>query len=175
MTRENNIIETRRLNKDSIYKTIDKFFSSSGISVFSEKHINNKRFVKIGVDEMVLDVLIYAKNICNCGWKDRTGIKRIQVNKIEDSSRTTKNYCYLLLGLCFVNDEPIIVAWNPLKYIYHEKYRSAYVYDDVIVKAYKNGFYKTSNNGETILACRENQFMRLIKEYYDYSYIEDIK
>ena len=93
---------------------------------------------------------------------------------MQKPQRTTKEQCFLLLGLTNVNGNNILVAWNPLKYIYHEKNRSAYVYDEALFEANKKGFYKTIQNGEKILISNEENFEELLKEYYAYSYVEEI-
>lgn len=168
-------IHIKKMTKIELYAELEKFFINAGFSIVINNNIGKKRIYTLIKDGKKLDITVLIKNICECGWKDRKNIKRIQVLKMERPQKTTETQCFLLLGLTFVGDRSILVAWNPLKYIYHEKNRSAYVYDDHIFKAYDTGFFQVVQNGEKLLLCDENNFQKLLDRYYDYSFVEEMQ
>ena len=168
------IIYLQNLSKKELYSILDNFFLNADYTINEVTCFDHKRKYLLSKNSKNLTVTVLLKNISDCGWKNRKNIKRIQVMKLQGSLKTKINEYFLLLGLTKVDDKFIIVAWNPLKYVYHEKNRSAYVYDNTLFEAKKIGFYHIVQNGEKILACDIDNFTKLLDMYFDYSYVEEI-
>lgn len=167
-------VEIQKKSKAELYSALETFFLNAGFCVKEYSDVDRKRIYSLTKNEEQINITVLIKNISGCGWKDRKNIKRIQVLKMARPPKTTKSQCFLLLGMTSINGSDILVAWNPLKYIYHEKNRSAYVYDEALFEAYNKGFYQTVQNGEKILVCNNNHFSELLDQYYRYSYVEEI-
>ena len=166
--------QLEKRSKKELYSVLSAFIKNAGFYNLEQKIDKTHVVFHTEMNNELIEIEAIVKNISECGWKDRTNIKRIQVSRIDNYHKTDQNYCFLLLGITYINDEPILVAWNPLKYIYHKTNRSAYVYDDVLINGFKNGYYKTYVNGEFVLVCRQEHFISLFEDYIHYSFVEAI-
>lgn len=157
-------------------EVINLFCSSSDILVFSCKKIANTPFINFEVEfeKRILQLHLYLKNIVDSGWTDKPYIKRIQIKSLSNVSvfGNKENNLSILVGICLLNEKPIICVWNPFMFTFHKSNRSAYVLVEDIVSASIKGIVKTTYAGKNLILCDQSNFKSLLKQYIQDNYLE---
>ena len=117
-------------------------------------------------------LVMYLKNITGAGWADKPHMKRVQVSNVrkDDMDKyidTTNNQTILILGYYNFDDNPVIVAWNAYRYVYHNTVRSCYVSVDNLMDAYKSGMAVTECSNQEIWVFKPNHFEEFLKNYIE--------
>lgn len=166
------------LLKKELFSIFKNFLDNSGFSVIGISNTEEKGVYdyKVEKDSKQYCIRILLKNVCNSGWKEKPYIKRVQVQHLSNICKTTKEMCFLLGGITIFDDNPILVVWNPLRYLYHQTIRSAYVNVSSIKECIdNNGYHYCNDYNNEIFICDEHNFEKLLGCYYDFSYVEEIK
>lgn len=171
----NELIPIVKINKKELYNIFENMLLSSNISI---KHIdylksNIKKYTLL-IDDRLFYVTILIKNITDCGWDDRKYLRRIQTTPMYDLEKTSSNSCFLLCGLAFYAEEPILVIWNAQNYVYHRSNRSCYVDLSSIKKAFDNSFYFGLDSNQYVYACDRYSIKKLIFEFINDNYSDEI-
>lgn len=119
--------------------------------------------------EFVLTV--YLKNISSAYLKYDTTVDRIQIPPVPSIHKTEKNRACLLIGI----KDNALVAWNPSRYTHHDKYRSAYIFQENISRGVSKGFYSTMDHENKIYVCTKGYFKNLLESYVSDTYVEAIE
>lgn len=137
----------------------------------NEEGCHSYTFIK---DEKEYTLTVYLKNISSAYLSYAPSVMRIQVPRLESITPTKKDNCFFICGITTVNDKHMLVVWNPQEYKYHKSFRSAYVYYENIMKAYEEGYCTTVDHEVRIYACKPGYFNRLLDQYIENTYFEEI-
>ncbi len=154
-TRISLINTTRNIISES-YEILDEEDVEDGCHVF----VINK-------DYSLFRLTVYLKTISSAYLSYDPSVDRIQIPPIPSMHKTEKNKAFLLVG---IKDE-VLVAWNPQRYTHHEKYRSAYVFQENIKRG-ENGYYSTMDHDNKIYVCKAGFFAKLLETYIRDTYVE---
>ena len=158
----------QRLGREKLYSIIENVAARSGCIITRlDKADESMPFEPFSVcfeEGKTIRVHIYAKNISGAGWSDKPEIKRIQVKKLPEIPRQTKDDFYVLCGVCDYDSQVILAAWDPQNYMTHNTCCSCYVYISSLEKAINGGLFHGLNKGKEVMTCSEIHFGDLLKE-----------
>ena len=149
----------------------------SGVNLIDEKQLDNSfhRFnVCLDGKEFSLDLLL--KNISNSGWSDKPLIKRIQVRAlpVDEIEKNTVRGCSIFIGVAYANESPILVAWNPFMFLYHNTNRSCYIDVKLLASCQHEGFLKATSSNQKVILADTSHFLELIEEYRRQNTIQEL-
>ena len=158
--------KARKLGKRQLVEIFEKIDAEAGyrIASVSEKESFFKQFVLSNPEGKNTQLNVFFRNVSTAGWADKPEIKRIQIPKLPNVARHTKDNISLLCGIGFWDEEPYLVTWDPLNYLTHNTVCSCYVFFSSIEKAQIRGFYNGINEGKEVMVCRYDSFDNLLNE-----------
>lgn len=162
------LIVKKRSQKE-LFAIFEDILNKSGIVIIDKGNVD------FGVKYLIwhpllkenINMYVNLKNICGAGRCTKPFIKRIQTKEITNIIKTTDKQCYLLGGICFYGDKFLFACWNHQNYIDFKTIRSCYVFEESLLNAYKDGFYRSRDLGQWVYICNEDSFDKLILYYIE--------
>lgn len=156
--------------KSELLKKFEEFLQESGFSVRWNETKSSPYAAVVSHGNKEYKLVLYLKNITGAGWSDKPHIKRVQVNNVrnEDATKyidTTSEQTILILGYYNFDNNPLIVAWNAYKYVYHNTIRSCYVTIDNLIEGYRNGIIETECSEQKIWVFQPKYFGEFLDSY----------
>ena len=166
-------VSVRKKSEDTISKQdLLLFFEQtlvlSGFFVEETKDLKNEigSFHLFKVKNKSSEFVITANisNISDAYLPNKPFIKRRQVGHLvfEALPKNTKNKVTLLIGIKRIENEFVIVCWNPFYFVGHSTNRSCYVNESTLEKTSRLGFYVGDDCGTKLYACTNNRFAELL-------------
>ena len=158
--------------KKELLEKFEEFIKQEGFSINWGSSKRAPYVATIKKDGKEYTLVMYLKNITGAGWADKPHMKRVQVSNVrkDDMDKyidTTNNQTILILGYYNFDDNPVIVAWNAYRYVYHNTVRSCYVSVDNLMDAYKSGMAVTECSNQEIWVFKPNHFEEFLKNYIE--------
>lgn len=171
--------EEKRYTKSELLKSFEDFIKESGFKIIewrNDKHVPYE--IIISKDNKNYRLVLFLKNITGAGWETKPNIKRVQVTNIrvvdiDKYINTTDSEALVILGYYNFDDNPIMVAWNAYKYVYHGTNRSCYVDIESLLEGYKNGYISKNYADQRIWVFKANYFEVFLKNYIEKNKVED--
>lgn len=157
---------------DLIKNTIFEI-TKSGVKNVTLDYKNRQFFLEFDVNEKKLSFDMFLKNITGAGWKDKLNIKRCQVSNIKNTAPNKTvivkdNHYNLVLGYYNFDDNPILVAWDPYRYLHHKTLRSCYVTVDALKRGYEKKYYECVVSSQKCWIFLGEKFKEFIEKYITY-------
>ena len=73
-----------------------------------------------------------------------------------------------ILGYYNFDNNPIMVAWDPYRYLKHNTLRSCYVTIDTLKRGYERGFYEGVVSSQKLWVFKGEYFDTFIQKYIEY-------
>lgn len=164
--------------KSEILLKFESFVSSEGFSVEWENTKRVPYVAKLSKAGKSYTLVMYLKNITGAGWANKPHMKRVQVSNVRNDDMnkyidTTNSQTILILGYYEFDNNPLFVAWNAYRYVYHNTVRSCYVSIDNLLDAYKSGFSVTECSDQEIWVFKPNHFEEFLQDYIEQNKIGD--
>lgn len=142
-------------------------FESSSLPILSWKtDESGVSSIATLLDGKPLSLHFLLKPISGGGWKEKPWVYRIQVRKLEGDEfpKNSSSSLSLLLGACFFEGKPVIVAWNPFRFLFHETNRSCYLrLEDLLqLEEEPDGFIVSYRSSEPVSLARKDSFGKLL-------------
>lgn len=150
------LIETTRKIVAADYEIVGEEDTEDGCHVFV-----------INRNQTHFRLTIYLKTISSAYLKYDSSVDRIQIPPIPSIHKTGYDKAFLLVGI----KDDVLVAWNPQRYTHHEKYRSAYIFQENIRRG-EMGYYSTMDHENKIYVCKAGYFSKLLDAYIKDTYVE---
>lgn len=164
------IVENGNFSKTQMIDIIKKYLLLSDIQLLDVLNKSNN-FVQFDVfiNDKIISLNMFLKNISNGGWKEKVDKKRIQVpaKNIRDLEMNTDIFCNMLVGFCIVNNKPLIAVRNPFRYMFHKTNRSCYTNVFDIATSYTKGFYSAKEAQKTVYYSDATHLKTLIEKYIE--------
>ena len=174
--------EDKLYKKKELFKKFEEFISQSGFTVEKWVKSNAVPYEVIIADknenQISYRIILYLKNISDAGWVYKPWMKRVQVDNVRSVSpeyyiNTERNQALLILGYYNYDDNPIMVAWNPYRYVMHFTQRSCYVTIDEMLEGYKKGYHKCFVSNQKVWIFTANNFRIFLNDYIDSNKVEE--
>lgn len=158
--------------KNILLSKFEEFIEADGFSLSWDSNNRVPYIATIERPGQKYTLVMYLKNITGAGWADKPHMKRVQVSNVRNDDMdkyidTTSNQTILIIGYYNFDNNPLIVAWDAYRYVYHNTVRSCYVSIDNLREAYKSGFVITECSNQKIWVFRPNHFAEFLKDYIE--------
>ncbi len=161
----------KKLSRKILIETIRDIICAE-FAICEEKDTSDGcRVFRIERNSTIFELTVFVKNVSSAYLSYDSTVDRIQIPPIPSIAKTTRNSAFLLIGI----KGDALVAWNPQRYTHHDRYRSAYVFQENITRGVNNGFYTTMDHENKIYVCTRGFFGKLLKEYIADTYVEDME
>lgn len=156
--------------KAELLANFETFIAQEGFSLSWDSSSRVPYVANVSKGEEKYIIVMYLKNITGAGWADKPHMKRVQVSNVRNDDMdkyidTTNNQTILILGYYNFDNNPLIVAWDAYRYVYHNTVRSCYVSIDNLMTAYKSGFIVTECSNQKIWIFKPNHFAQFLEDY----------
>ena len=164
--------EDVKYSRDELISRTMKELKKSGVEGINLDY-NSKLFeLKFIHQGTQIVFALFLKNITGAGWKEKPDIKRCQVQNPKNENIdleiiVNKKYNLILGYYCF-DDNPILVAWDPYRYINHNTIRSCYVTVDTLKRGYEKGFYEGVVSSQKLWVFTGENFEKFVDRYINY-------
>lgn len=158
--------------KRELLSKFEEFIKAEGFSLSWDFNNRVPYVATVEKDGKKYTLVMYLKNITGAGWADKPHMKRVQVSNVRNDDMdkyidTTNNQTILIVGYYNFDNNPLIVAWDAYRYVYHNTVRSCYVSIDNLLDAYKSGFAITECSNQKIWVFKPNHFAEFLEDYID--------
>lgn len=168
-------IQIKVLDKQELFNIFNSFIEKSNINIDYINYDKKLPSYHLNYDNKSLEIVLFIKNISDSGKGNTADKLRLQIPDISNAYfETEKNRLFLLCGLTYYNNKPILVIWDAKRYIYHKTSRSAYIGFADINKVYFDGFLEKYDANGQIFACDDNNLKNAIEGFYEFSYCEEL-
>lgn len=160
-----------RLSRKKLVEIISDIISQEYNIVDEKDSEDGCRIVSLVRNNEKFELTYFVKNISSAYLSYDATVDRIQIPPIPSIKKTTKNSAFLLFGV----KDNVLVGWNPQRYTHHDKYRSAYIFQENISRGMNNGFYSTMDHENKIYVCMKGHFRDLLEEYISDTYVGEME
>lgn len=173
--RDNSFIlsEDKKFDRCALIELTKLELTKSGVKVIDFSYHKKQFYLLIEYKNEIISFDLLLKNVTGAGWVDKPGIKRCQVCNIKkeqpESLGVVANKHYnLILGYYNFDSNPILIAWDPYRYLEHRTIRSCYVTVDALKRGYGKGFYEGVVSSQKCWIFLGNYFDRFLDNYIGY-------
>ena len=164
--------------KKELLDKFAEFIGEDGFSLTWKSNTHVPYVATIQKEEKAYKLVLYLKNITGAGWADKPHMKRVQVSNVRNDDMdkyidTTNEQTILIIGYYNFDNNPLIVAWDAYRYVYHNTVRSCYVSIDNLMDAYRSGFTVTECSNQKIWVFQPAHFERFLNDYIENNKIEE--
>ena len=174
VTKNNEFVmsEDKKYDRNSLITLTIKELEKSDVTNVSIAFRNKRFFLKFELDNQEYLFDMFLKNITGAGWEDKPEIKRCQVSNAKNDDIDIeiiehKKYNLILGYYCF-DENPILVAWDPYRYMNHNTIRSCYVTVDTLKRGYEKGFYEGVVSSQKLWVFKGECFVKFVNRYIEY-------
>lgn len=156
------------ISKQDLLLFFEQTLVLSGFFIEETEGLKNelRNFYSFKVKNQSSQFVISANisNISDAYLPNKPFIKRRQVGHLvfETLPKNTKDKVSLLVGIKKIEDEFVLVCWNPFYFVGHSTNRSCYVNESTLEKTLRIGFYVGDDCGTKLYACTRNHFAELL-------------
>lgn len=166
------------LSKFELLNLFQNFVSKSKFLIIEFKDLkdslNNFYSLIIEKENYFTELIFNIRNIGDAYLPNKPQIKRRQVGKLDFDKLplNEKKKISLLVGIKLINNEPVLVCWNPFFFVGHQTNRSCYVLESTMNKGLQLGFYTSEDCKTKVYVCNENNFDKLLSYYIEENTID---
>lgn len=164
--------EDVKFNRDELISRVLKEIAKSCFENVDLRYNNKQFWLSFDYNSNNFLFEMFLKNITGAGWKEKPDIKRCQVSNAKNEDINieiinNKKYNLILGYYCF-DDNPILVAWDPYRYLNHNTIRSCYVTVDTLKRGYEKGFYEGVVSSQKLWVFTGENFEKFVNRYINY-------
>lgn len=158
--------------KKELLLKFEEFIKLEGFSLSWDTYNRVPYVATIEKEGKAYTLVMYLKNVTGAGWRDKPHMKRVQVSNVRNDDMekyidTTNDQTILILGYYNFDGNPLLVAWDAYRYVYHNTVRSCYVSIDNLMEAYKSGFVVTECSNQKIWVFKPHHFSKFLDDYIE--------
>jgi hypothetical protein len=164
-------------SKKQLIDKFEKFIIVNGFKVKRWDNIQKSPY-EITITDGKSDyfLVVFLKSLSLSGWENKPHIKRVQVpniRKIDEKKyiNTSMKQTLVILGYYEFDENPIMVAWNAYKFVFHNTLRSCYVNLTSLQTGYKLGYFECDDSKQKHWIFTSDNFEKFLKKYIEYNRI----
>jgi len=163
------------LSSKELVLEVENIFVQSGFIINSFCDLKNG-FLRFELNKNGVEYIINTnvRNVGSAYLPNKPYIMRRQVGKmnLDDIPVNSGKTVSMLLAIATVNDERVLVCWNPFYYVGHSTNRSCYVLQNSLEAAQSHGFYDGIDCKTPVLVCSNKKFERLLSVYLERNVVD---
>ena len=168
-------IPLKKLSKKELYDIFDKMLGHSDITLISkQKSEIGVPLYKVKYNGKEYKIYVNIKNVRDAYLPGKPDIRRIQTKSLSFLEAVSSNSFFMLAGIAFYEDNPILVMRNAQEYIFHASNRSCYISLKNIEKGFEKGFYFTRDCNQDVYISNSSNLNQIILNYIYDNYSEGI-